>query len=68
MLSSAWSKRMAAKRPRPWLDGFESHCPHLRIEYKGRQWLEEMDIDAIHRPAPCSLVLVDELAHTNAPW
>jgi two-component system sensor histidine kinase KdpD len=39
--------------------------PRRRVEYKGRQ-LEEMDLDAIlaRRPA---LVLVDELAHTNAP-
>src|SRR5712692_4154545 len=44
--------------------GFEV-VPRRRIEYKGRQ-LDEMDIDAIlaRRPA---LVLVDELAHTNAP-
>ncbi|TIY01267.1 MAG: two-component sensor histidine kinase, partial [Mesorhizobium sp.] len=39
--------------------------PRRRVEYKGRM-LDEMDIDAIlaRRPA---LVLVDELAHTNAP-
>src|SRR5919205_740141 len=39
--------------------------PRRRIDYKGR-WLDEMDLDAIlaRRPA---LVLVDELAHTNAP-
>jgi two-component system sensor histidine kinase KdpD len=39
--------------------------PRRRIDYKGRV-LEEMDLDAIlaRRPA---LVLVDELAHTNAP-
>src|SRR5215468_4275762 len=39
--------------------------PRLKVEYKGRA-LEEMDIDAVlaRRPA---LVLVDELAHTNAP-
>ena len=38
--------------------------PRRRIDYKGRT-LEEMDLDAIlaRRPA---LVLVDELAHTNA--
>src|SRR5229473_2362113 len=44
--------------------GFEV-VPRRRIEYKGRQ-LDEMDIDAVlaRRPA---LVLVDELAHTNAP-
>lgn len=45
------------------LDGFEI-IPRARIPYKG-QTLEEMDLDAIlaRRPA---LVLVDELAHTNA--
>ncbi len=44
--------------------GFET-VPRRRIPYKGRV-LEEMDLDAIlaRRPA---LVLVDELAHTNAP-
>ena len=41
-----------------------SVIPRKRIDYRG-QVLEEMDIDAIlaRRPA---LVLVDELAHTNA--
>jgi two-component system sensor histidine kinase KdpD len=39
--------------------------PRRRLEYKG-QWLEEMDIDAIIARHP-KLVLVDELAHTNAP-
>jgi two-component system, OmpR family, sensor histidine kinase KdpD len=39
--------------------------PRRRIEYKGH-WLEEMDLDAILRRQP-KLVLVDELAHTNAP-
>ncbi|TAK97915.1 MAG: sensor histidine kinase KdpD [Rhodospirillaceae bacterium] len=39
--------------------------PRRRIEYKGRV-LEEMDLDAILRRRP-KLVLVDELAHTNAP-
>src|SRR5262245_4918113 len=38
--------------------------PRRRVEYKGRT-LEEMDIDAILRRRP-ALVLVDELAHTNA--
>jgi len=39
--------------------------PRRRVDYKGRV-LEEMDLDAIlvRRPA---LVLVDELAHSNAP-
>jgi two-component system, OmpR family, sensor histidine kinase KdpD len=39
--------------------------PRLKIEYKGTT-LTEMDVDAILRDRP-SLVLVDELAHTNAP-
>jgi two-component system sensor histidine kinase KdpD len=39
--------------------------PRRRIEYRG-QWLEEMDIDAIIARRP-QIVLVDELAHTNAP-
>src|ERR1044072_216986 len=38
--------------------------PRLRVEYKGRT-LEEMDIDAVLKRRP-KLVLVDELAHTNA--
>lgn len=38
--------------------------PRKRIDYKSRQ-LEEMDLDAILARAP-QLVLVDELAHTNA--
>ena len=39
--------------------------PRKRVEYKGR-FLEEMDLDAILSWHP-ALVLVDELAHTNAP-
>src|SRR5213595_2675974 len=39
--------------------------PRRRLEYKG-QWLEEMDLDAIIARHP-QIVLVDELAHTNAP-
>src|SRR6266478_5400492 len=39
--------------------------PRRRSEYKGRV-LEEMDIDAVLTRRP-KLVLVDELAHTNAP-
>src|SRR5271165_5546570 len=46
------------------LDGLEI-IPRRRIEYRG-QWLEEMDIDAIIARRP-QFVLVDELAHTNAP-
>jgi len=45
------------------LDGFEV-MPRVEIDYKGRA-LEEMDLDAILARRP-QLVLVDELAHTNA--
>ncbi len=46
------------------LDGLEV-IPRRRVEYKD-QWLDEMDIDAIIARRP-QIVLVDELAHTNAP-
>ena len=46
------------------LDGIEA-VPRQQVEYKGHL-LAEMDIDAILRRRP-QLVLVDELAHTNAP-
>jgi len=46
------------------LDGLEV-LPRRKIQYKG-QWLEEMDLDAIIARRP-QIVLVDELAHTNAP-
>jgi two-component system sensor histidine kinase KdpD len=39
--------------------------PRRLVEYKGRT-LEEMDLDAVLKRRP-ALVLVDELAHTNAP-
>src|SRR6204780_2809907 len=39
--------------------------PRRTIDYKGRS-IEEMDLDAILARRP-KLVLVDELAHTNAP-
>jgi len=39
--------------------------PRQRVEYRGVA-LEEMDLDAVLRRRP-QLVLVDELAHTNAP-
>lgn len=45
------------------LDGFEI-IPRVAVDYKGRK-LEEMDLDAILARKP-DLVLVDELAHTNA--
>src|SRR5207302_11364722 len=46
------------------LDGLEA-IPRREIEYKGHR-LTEMDLDAILKRRP-QLVLVDELAHTNAP-
>src|SRR6202166_1793883 len=46
------------------LEGLEV-VPRRRLEYNG-QWLEEMDLDAILARRP-QIVLVDELAHTNAP-
>ncbi|TLX08522.1 sensor histidine kinase KdpD [Rhizobium sp. MHM7A] len=45
------------------LAGFEI-IPRVKIDYKGRP-LEEMDLDGILARRP-DLVLVDELAHTNA--
>src|SRR5215469_15140605 len=44
--------------------GFEV-IPRRRIDYRGHT-LEEMDLDAVLARRP-KLVLVDELAHTNAP-
>jgi two-component system sensor histidine kinase KdpD len=46
------------------LDGLEIQ-PRVQVDYKGRV-LDEMDIDAILARRP-DLVLVDELAHSNAP-
>jgi two-component system, OmpR family, sensor histidine kinase KdpD len=46
------------------LEGLEV-IPRRRVDYKG-QWLEEMDLDAVLERRP-QIVLVDELAHTNAP-
>jgi two-component system sensor histidine kinase KdpD len=46
------------------LEGLET-VPRERVEYRG-QVLEEMDLDAIIARHP-QMVLVDELAHTNAP-
>ncbi len=45
------------------LQGLET-VPRRRVQYK-EQWLEEMDLDAIIARRP-QIVLVDELAHTNA--
>ncbi|MBW4439084.1 MAG: sensor histidine kinase KdpD [Pleurocapsa minor GSE-CHR-MK-17-07R] len=44
--------------------GFEV-IPRAKLEYRGAV-LEEMNVDAVLARAP-ALVLVDELAHTNAP-
>jgi two-component system, OmpR family, sensor histidine kinase KdpD len=46
------------------LEGLET-IPRRLVEYKGHR-LAEMDIDAILKRRP-ALVLVDELAHSNAP-
>lgn len=46
------------------LDGFEI-LPRANLEYKNR-YLEEFDIDCALARKP-SLILVDELAHTNVP-
>lgn len=52
------------KETQALVEGFEV-IPRRQVDHRGRM-LDEMDIDAIlaRRPA---LVLVDELAHTNAP-
>jgi two-component system sensor histidine kinase KdpD len=52
------------KETQALLDGLEV-VPRKRLEYRG-QWLEEMDLDAIIARHP-QIVLVDELAHANAP-
>jgi len=46
------------------LEGMEI-LPRKKIEYRGRE-LEEFDIDAALKRRP-TLIVVDELAHTNAP-
>ena len=46
------------------VDGLEA-IPRRTADYKGRT-IEEMDLDAVLARRP-QLVLVDELAHTNAP-
>jgi two-component system sensor histidine kinase KdpD len=52
------------KETQALLDGLDV-IPRKRIDYRG-QALDEMDLDAIIARRP-QLVLVDELAHTNAP-
>lgn len=46
------------------LDGLDL-LPRRRIDYRGRQ-LQEFDLDAALQRAP-GVILVDELAHSNAP-
>jgi two-component system sensor histidine kinase KdpD len=55
---------MDAKETQALLEGLEVCSRERRIAYKG-YGLEEMDLDAILQRRP-QLVLVDELAHTNA--
>ncbi|KQZ82868.1 histidine kinase [Mesorhizobium sp. Root157] len=52
------------KETQALLEGFEI-VPRYKVDYKGRA-LDEMDLDAILARKP-ALILVDELAHTNAP-
>jgi len=52
------------KETQALLNGLET-IPRKRLEYKG-QSLEELDLDAVIARHP-QIVLVDELAHTNAP-
>jgi two-component system, OmpR family, sensor histidine kinase KdpD len=52
------------KETQALLNGLET-IPRKRLEYKG-QSLEELDLDAVIARDP-QIVLVDELAHTNAP-
>ena len=52
------------KETQALVDGYEV-IPRRLVDYRG-QTLDEMDIDAILKRRP-ALVLVDELAHTNAP-
>ena len=76
MLETAQAKRRAGvdivvgvvethgrKETEALLDGLET-IPRRSVEYKG-QALDEMDLDAIIARRP-QIVLVDELAHTNA--
>ena len=55
---------MAGRRPKHWWKGFPSF-PGKMVEYRGVR-IPEMDLDAVLQCRP-ALVLVDELAHTNAP-
>ena len=63
MSSSAWSRRMGAKRPTLCSMDLRSYSA-APFEYKDHDLLE-MDLDALIERNP-GLALVDELAHTNA--
>ena len=56
---------MAASETAVLLEGQEV-LPRRKIEYRGRT-IEEFDIDAALKRASPALIVVDELAHTNAP-
>ena len=64
MSSSGSSRLMAAPKRARSSKGSRS-CRRRRIEYHGRT-LEEFDLDAALARKP-KLIVVDELAHTNAP-
>ena len=61
---SASSRPTDGSETEALLEGLEV-IPRREVEYKGHR-LTEMDLDAILKRRP-QLVLVDELAHTNAP-
>ena len=61
---SVSSRRTGGSETEALLEGLEV-IPRREVEYKGHR-LTEMDLDAILKRRP-QLVLVDELAHTNAP-
>jgi len=61
---SALSRRTAGTTRGPMLIGLEL-LPRRLVEHRGIQ-LEELDLDAALKRRP-QLLLVDELAHTNAP-
>ena len=58
------SSRTAGPRPRHCLKGLEA-LPTLSVTYRGAT-LREFDLDAALARQP-AVILVDELAHTNAP-
>ena len=62
--SSGWSRPTAGPRPPTLIEGLEV-LPRRTVTYRGVE-LTELDVDAVLARAP-QVVLVDELAHTNAP-